>query len=170
LYLCGHVSPLAPTIVEENTRRKSVMVFCTVAAASTLTAATLFVPSRAQATPLAALSSLKTAIDHSSATQDVAYVCRRGSHGRRCYYVSRGYDRAYASGNGRYQSRREPSPYFDQPQWGGPYGEGSRRSLLRSPDAALRIRAALSSASLILRRAISVRAQRRSSRGVACAR
>jgi hypothetical protein len=101
--------------------RKSALAFCTVAAGSMLAAATLFAPSVAQATPFAALSGLKAAVHESSSTESVAYVCRRGRHGPKCYHVYRGYYGAYASSP--YQARREPSPYFDQPQWGGPSGQ-----------------------------------------------
>jgi hypothetical protein len=72
-----------------STMRESVIAFCTVTAATTLIGATLFASSGAQAIPLAGPSGLKTAIHQATATQKVHDTCRRGSHGRKCYHVSR---------------------------------------------------------------------------------
>jgi hypothetical protein len=69
--------------------RESVIVFCVKPAAAMLLGATLFASSHAQAMPLAGSSGLKSAIHEANATQKVGYICRRGSHGRRCNYVSR---------------------------------------------------------------------------------
>jgi hypothetical protein len=98
------------------------------AAADMLMAATLFAPSGALATTLAATpAGLKTAIHQSALVQQVPYNCRRGPHGRECYYVSAPdrnlrYDRPYSNGvNPYYQPRPYvgPGPY-DYHHWGGP--------------------------------------------------
>ena len=83
-------------------KKESVMAFCAVAAAIMLAGATVFGSSRAQAVPLARSSGLKTAIHQATVTQEARYICR-GSHGRRCYYVSRPehtlrYERPYTYG------------------------------------------------------------------------
>ena len=83
-------------------KKESVMAFCAVAAAIMLAGATVFGSSRAQAVPLARSSGLKTAIHQATVTQEARYKCR-GSHGRRCYYVSRPehtlrYERPYTYG------------------------------------------------------------------------
>jgi hypothetical protein len=67
-------------------RKESVITFCA-AAAVTIIGATLFAPSGAQAVPLTVSSELKTAISHTTSSQEAHYICRR--HGRKCYYVSR---------------------------------------------------------------------------------
>jgi hypothetical protein len=107
--------------------RASIIGFAAAAAADMLMAATLFAPSGALATTLAAPAGLKTAIHQSALVQQVPYNCRRGPHGRECYYVSAPdrnlrYDRPYSNGvNPYYQPRPYvgPGPY-DYHHWGGP--------------------------------------------------
>jgi hypothetical protein len=98
--------------------RKSVIVFCVIPATAMLLGATPFASSRAQAMPLARPSGLEAAIYEANATQKVGYICRRGSHGRRCYHVSRPdrnvlYARPYA--NGAYRSYTPQKPYDRYP-------------------------------------------------------
>jgi hypothetical protein len=107
---------------EGNTMRGSVIAFCAVAAATTLTSAILFTSSGAQAIPLAAPSGFKAAIHQSTVTQKTYYACRRGLHGRRCHYVSRAnrilrYDRSYAydrpySGGGPSWNQPPLGPFY----------------------------------------------------------
>jgi hypothetical protein len=107
--------------------REPVIAFCL--AAATL-GATPFASSRAQAMPLAGPFGLNTAIDQATATKRVTYICRQGSHGRRCRNVSRPdrylrYDRSYANGAyPHYQSRPTvEKPPYNPYYWGGPLGE-----------------------------------------------
>src|SRR5437660_10698945 len=89
--------------VDRSAMRASIIGFAAAAAADMLMAATLFAPSGALATTLASPAGLKTAIHQSALAQQVPYICRRGSYGRECYYVSAPdpnlrYDRPYSNG------------------------------------------------------------------------
>jgi hypothetical protein len=115
---------------EESMMRESVIVFCVMPAAAMLLGATLFASSRAQAMPLAGSSGLKSAIYEANATQKVGYICRRGSYGRRCYYVSRPdrnvrYARPYA--NGAYRFYTPQLPYDRYPYDPYYWASGARR-------------------------------------------
>jgi len=89
-----------------------------------VSAAVLLVSSRTQAVPLPApLSSFRTAIHDASGAQEVSTVCRRGSHGRRCYDVSRphrrlGYDRGSLHQPRPYAGDSHYSPFY----YGNPQG------------------------------------------------
>jgi hypothetical protein len=94
----------------------------TAAAVLIVSGATLLAPSRSQAAvPLA----LTTAAEQTTLTQTVNYVCRRGAHGRECYYVSPPnrsvrYSRPYASPS--YRAWGYPSYddlKYDYHHWGG---------------------------------------------------
>src|ERR1700736_3814434 len=64
---------------DRSAMRASIIGFAAAAAADMLMAATLFAPSGALATTLAAPAGLKTAIHQSALAQQVPYVCWRGS-------------------------------------------------------------------------------------------
>lgn len=112
--------------------RKSAIVFCAVTAANMLVGAMLFASSGTQAMPVAGHSGLNTAIHQANAAQKVAYICRQGSYGRRCYYVSRPdrnprYARPYANGGDNWDQAKTfvGNPRYNAYQWGGAMGEGN---------------------------------------------
>ena len=86
-----------------------------------LMGATLLAPSGAQATTLAV--PLKAAIHEAYTVQKVPYVCRQGSNGRECYYVSPPPRQPNANQDTPYYQKRYtgPSQYQLHP-WGNPYG------------------------------------------------
>jgi hypothetical protein len=88
-----------------------------------LTGAMLLAPSCAQATTLAVPTGLKAAIHEANAAQKVPYVCRQGSNGRECYYVSPLPQQPRANEDTPYFQKRYtgPSQYQLYP-WGNPYG------------------------------------------------
>jgi hypothetical protein len=88
-----------------------------------LTVATLLAPSCAQATTFGVPTGLSAAIHEVSATQKVPYVCRQGSNGRECYYVSPSPRQPNGNADSPYFQRRYtgPSQYQSHP-WGNPYG------------------------------------------------
>ena len=105
--------------------RKSVTIFRAATAATLLTGVTLFGSSGPQAMPLAGPSGLKSAIHQQNAIQEVGYVCRRGSYGRRCYYVSSPHRTL------RYERPYDPwdqtkyfvgNSHYNVFQWGGAMG------------------------------------------------
>ena len=86
-------------------------VFYTLAAAAMLLGATLFVSSHAQAMLPAGPSGLNSAIHETKAVQQVHYMCRRGSYGRRCHHISRPhvrYVRPHANQGSEWEHRYNP--------------------------------------------------------------
>jgi hypothetical protein len=92
-------------------------------------ATTLLASPSAEAMTLAAPTGLKAAIHEANIAQKVPYVCRQGSHGRECYYVSspnrtQRDNQSNTNGSNPYFQKRysAPSQYQLHP-WGSPYGE-----------------------------------------------
>lgn len=110
--------------------RESVLVLGTMTAAAVAAGAIFLVSSQAQAVPLATACGLKMALDRANTAEQAAYICRRGSHGRRCYVSRRDENVRYGRTNPYvpypYNQPRSRSgdPPYNTFYWGGPMGEG----------------------------------------------
>jgi hypothetical protein len=108
--------------------RETVTIIRAGGAVAMLAGATLFASSTAQAMALAP-ADINSAVQWQDVIQQAGYVCRRGSHGRRCYYVSRADQNPYV-GNPYvpYPFNQPRSPSGDPPYntfyWGNGQGGG----------------------------------------------
>ncbi len=101
--------------------RQGVIAFSTAVAVSIMLGSMLLAPSRGQA---AVPFALTTPTEQTALTQRVNYVCRRGAHGRECYYVlppNRGprYSRPYANRSYQLPGFTYDDLKYNYHHWGG---------------------------------------------------